>query len=47
MFLFAIVLITETILKLNLENEEVIIDTKEALRDYSIYHLRFHDNKRY
>jgi len=36
MFLFAIVLITEIVLKLNLENDEVIIDTKEVLRYYSI-----------
>jgi len=34
MFLFAIVLITEIVLKLNLENEEVIIDTKKNDKRY-------------
>jgi len=34
MFLFAMILTTEIVLKLNLENEEVIIDTKETLRYY-------------
>jgi hypothetical protein len=33
MFLFAMILITEIVLKLNLENEEVIIDTKKTIGD--------------
>jgi len=32
-FLFAMILTTEIVLKLNLENEEVIIDTKKTIRD--------------
>jgi hypothetical protein len=34
MFLFAMILITEIVFKLNLENEEVIIDTKKNDKRY-------------
>jgi len=40
MFLFAIILITEIVLKLNLENEEVIIDTKKTIRDINKFMQR-------
>jgi hypothetical protein len=34
MFLFAMILITEIVFKLNLENEEVIIETKKNDKRY-------------